>query len=454
MTSPSSAVPSSASDSLSLSVPSPRPNPTAPPTGPVALIPERLPWRHTFISLRVHNYRLFAISNFIAVVAVWMQRISQDWLVLQLSGSVAAVGVTVAMQFTPVLLLGPWGGLMADRFSKRRLLQICQTTAGLCAAALAVLALTHSLQVWHVYGIAVVLGLVTVLDQPSRQVFVNELVGPQYLRNAISMNSTIFQLGGLIGPAVAGALLSAVGGGYAFVFNAAACTITVVMLSFLRVDELHTAPPTPKTKGMLREAVRYAWRKPTIRWPWVLAGAVAVFALSLPVLLAGYADHVFGIGASGYGLLNTLVALGSLTGAVASARRRLLRLRTVVLGAGLYGALLALASFMPSLPVFGALMAVSGFCALTFLTSANQLVQTSANMAIRGRVMSLYTMVLMGGQALGGPMLGGLAQLWGTRWALLLGGTVPAVVAGLLALWLRRRSAAEMPVQPTCAGQR
>ncbi|WP_138445465.1 MFS transporter [Sinomonas susongensis] len=428
---------SSASDSLSVSLPSQRSSPTVPPTGPIVVVAERLPWRQTFVSLRVHNFRLFAISHFIAVIAVWMQRISQDWIVLQLSGSVAAVGVTVAMQFTPVLLLGPWGGLMADRFSKRRLLQICQAGAGACAAVLGTLALTHSLQVWHVYAIAVVLGLVTVLDQPSRQVFVNELVGPEYLRNAISVNSTTFQLGGLIGPAVAGALLSAVGGGWAFVANAFACTVTVLMLSALRVHELHTAPPTPKSKGMLREAVRYAWAKPTIRWPWVLAGAVAVFALSLPVLLAGYADHVFGIGAGGYGMLNTLVAVGSVVGAVASARRRLLRLRTVVLGAGLYGALLALASFVPSLPVFGALMAVSGFCALTFLTSANQLVQTSANMAIRGRVMSLYTMVLMGGQALGGPMLGGLAQLWGTRWALLLGGMVPAVVASLLALWLR-----------------
>jgi MFS family permease len=293
-----------------------------------------------------------------------------------------------------------------------------------------------------VYAVAVALGLVTVLDQPSRQVFVNELVGPEYLRNAISVNSTTFQLGGLIGPAVAGGLLSAVGGGWAFVVNAFACLVTVVMLSSLRKDQLHTAPPTPKSKGMLREAVRYAWKKPTIRWPWMLAGAVAVFALSLPVLLAAYADHIFSIGAGGYGLLNTLVALGSLGGAVASARRRRLRLATVVAGAGLYGVLLALAAFVPSLPVFGALMAVSGFCALTFLTSANQLVQTSANMGIRGRVMSLYTMVLMGGQALGGPMLGGLAELWGAQWALCLGGCVPALVAGSLALWLRRRDTA------------
>ncbi|WP_422936687.1 MFS transporter [Sinomonas sp. P47F7] len=431
---------SSVSETLSTR-PNPLTAPTFPPTGPIAVVGERLPWKHTFISLRVHNFRLFAASHFIAVIAIWMQRIAQDWIVLQLSGSVAAVGVTVAMQFLPVLILGPWGGLMADRFSKRRLLQICQASAGLCATVLGTLALTHSLEVWHVYAVAVVLGLVTVLDQPSRQVFVNELVGPDYLRNAISVNSTTFQLGGLIGPAVAGGLLSAVGGGWAFVVNAVACFCTVAMLSLLRVNELFTAPPTPKSKGMLREAVEYAWRKPTIRWPWLLAGVIAVFALSLPVLLAGYADHVFQIGAGGYGMLNTLVALGSLAGAVASARRRALRLQTVVVGAGLYGVLLALAAYMPSLPVFGALMAVSGFCALTFLTSANQLVQTSANMAIRGRVMSLYTMVLMGGQALGGPMLGGLAEAWGTQAALLFGGVMPALVAGALGLRMWRRRA-------------
>jgi MFS family permease len=430
VTSPSSALPAA----------SPEP-PLQPPTAtaPLAVVAERLPWRHTFISLTVPNFRLFAAAHFVAVVALWMQRIAQDWLVLELSGSVAAVGVTVALQFAPVLLLGPWGGLFADRFSKRRLLQVCAIGAGTCAAALGALSLTGALAVWHVYGIALVLGLVTVIDQPSRQVFVNELVGPTYLRNAISVNSTTFQLGALIGPAVAGWLLTAVGGGWAFVVNAAACSVTAVMLSLLRRDRLFTAPPAPRSPGMLREAVAYAWRKPTIRWPWVMAGVVSLFAMSLPVLLAAYADHVFAVGASGYGLLNTMVAVGALTGAIASARRTRLRLRTVVGGAGLYGAMLAVAAFASSLPLFCALVAVSGFCALTFLTSANQMVQTSANVGIRGRVMSLYTMVLIGGQALGGPLLGWLAEHLGAHPAMLVSGGVPAVAALGLALWLRRR---------------
>lgn len=409
------------------------------PTQPIAVVSERLPWKHTFISLRVPNFRIFAIGHFIAVVAIWMQRIAQDWLVLELSGSVTAVGITVALQFLPSLLLGPWGGMIADRFAKRKILILCQGMAAVLAAALAALALSGAIEVWHVYLIALVLGLVTVLDQPARQVFVNELVGPNYLRNAISVNSTTFQLGGLIGPALAGWLLTAVGAGWAFAGNAFACCTTVAMLLILRKDQLFVSAPTPKSKGMLREGLRYALGKPTIYWPWLMAGFIAVFAMGLPVVLAAYADHVFNVGAGGYGLLNALVALGALAGAVASTRRRHLRLRSVVFCAGMYGAMLCLAALAPSMPVFGAVMVLSGFWCLMFLTGSNQLVQVSSNMAIRGRVMSLYIMVLIGGQAIGGPMLGWVAEHADPHVALLVSGGVPALAAVTVALILARK---------------
>jgi MFS family permease len=416
---------------------------TAPPqdhlTQPVAVVPERLPWKHTFISLKVTNFRIFAIGHFIAVIAIWMQRIAQDWMVLQLSGSVTAVGFTVALQFLPSLLLGPWGGMIADRFAKRKILILCQGMAAVLAAALAVLALTGAVEVWHVYVIALVLGLVTVLDQPARQVFVNELVGPKYLRNAISVNSTTFQLGGLIGPALAGWLLTAVGAGWAFAGNAAACCSTVAMLLILRKDQLFLSTPAPKSKGMLREGLTYALSKPTIYWPWLMAGFIAVFAMSLPVVLAAFADHVFDVGAGGYGLLNALVALGALAGAVASTRRRQLRLRSVVFCAGMYGVMLCLAAVAPSMPVFGAVMVLSGFWCLMFLTGSNQLVQVSSNMGIRGRVMSLYIMVLIGGQALGGPMLGWLSEHLNPHAALLVAGGVPALAALTVAIILARK---------------
>ncbi|WP_426300353.1 MFS transporter [Arthrobacter sp. R-11] len=415
-------------------------------TQPIALVSERLPWRHTFISLRIHNFRVFAIGHFVAVIALWMQRIAQDWMVLQLSGSVTAVGITVALQFLPSLVLGPWGGMIADRFAKRRILMLCQSVAAALAATLAVLSLSGAVQVWHVYVIAFILGLVTVLDQPARQVFVNELVGPTYLRNAISVNSTTFQLGGLIGPALAGVLLNAVGPGWAFAGNALACCSTITTLLLLRKGELHLSKPAPRRKGMLAEGLRYALRKPTIYWPWLMAAFVAVFGMSLPVLLAAFADHVYEAGAGGYGLLNALVALGALCGAIASARRRQLRLRSVVLGAGMYGLMLCLGALAPSMPWFGAAMVLSGFWCLMFLTAANQLVQTSANMAIRGRVMSLYLVVLIGGQAIGGPMMGWLAEHLNPHLAILVAGGVPALAAATVAVVLARKSALQLKV--------
>jgi MFS family permease len=410
------------------------------------VVNEHLPWRHTFISLKVPNFRIFAIGHFVAVVALWMQRIAQDWLVLELSGSVTAVGITVALQFMPSLLLGPWGGMVADRFAKRRILMLCQSLAAILAATLAVLSLTGAIQVWHVYSVALMLGLVTVLDQPARQVFVNELVGPKYLRNAISVNSTTFQLGGLIGPALAGVLLTAVGAGWAFAANAVACCSTVTMLLLLRKDQLFLSRPAPKKKGMLREGLRYALSKPTIYWPWLMAGFIAVFAMSLPVMLAAFADHVFDVGAGGYGLLNALVALGALAGAVASTRRRRLRLRSVVFCAGMYGLMLCLAALAPSMLWFGAVMVLSGFWCLMFLTGSNQLVQISSNVAIRGRVMSLYIMVLIGGQAIGGPMLGWIAEHVDPHVALLVAGGVPVLAALTVGVVLARKGALKLRV--------
>ena len=408
-------------------------------TAPISIVAASPSVKSTFAAFSIRNYRYFTIAHFIAVIALWMQRIAQDWIVLQLSGSVTAVGITVALQFAPTLLLGPWGGVLADRFSKRALLMIAQSAAALLAALMAVLALTGTLQVWHVYLVALVLGLVTVVDQPARQVFVNELVGPVHLRNAISINSSIFQLGGMIGPAVAGVMLVAVGGGWAFAANAVACVFTVTMLAVMRSSELIRSTPAPRSKGMLAEGARYLVRKPAILFSTIMAGFVAVFAMSLPVVMAAFADHVFDAGAGGYGLLNTLVAVGALIGALASTRRKELRLRSVVISAGFYGLSLAVAAFMPSMWSFGVVMVVAGFACLLFLTGANQLVQISTNMQIRGRVMSLYIMVLIGGQAVGGLLTGWLAEAIGPHAALLIAGGVPVLAAVAVGLILARR---------------
>jgi MFS family permease len=399
----------------------------------------RAPWSESFGSLRVPNFRLFTISNILAMSGTWMQRIAQDWLVLELSHSVTAVGITVAMQFTPMLVFGLWGGLIVDRYSKRMLLMITQGTVGVLATLLAVLALTNTIQVWHVYAIAFVVGLVTVVDNPTRQVFVNELVGPRNLRNAISINSSVFQLGGLIGPAIAGILLNAVGAGWAFAINAVTCAVTVLTLAALKKSKLVRSTPMPRAKGQLRQGLAYVVHKPAILWSIVMVGVLSVFALTMPVILAAYANDIFDVGAGGYGLFNTLVAAGALTGGILSTRRTGVRLRTVIIFGGVWGVLQAIAAFMPSEASFGILLVALGLGNLLFITAANSLVQMSSNIGIRGRVMSVYVLVLLGGQAIGGPIMGSIVEHYGPHVGMAISGLVPALAAVAIGIHLAVR---------------
>lgn len=416
------------------------PAPTAPPTGPMPALSARPPWRETFISLRVTNYRRFAASNLVANTAVWMQRIAMDWLVLQLSGSVAAVGITVFMQFAPMLIFGLWGGVIADRYSKQRLLVCTQSAAAALAALLAILTLSGAVEVWHVYAISFALGLVTVVDNPARQVFVNELVGPAYLRNAISLNSSIFQLGGLIGPAIGGILITAVGGGWSFAINSVACLAVVGSLLSLRRSELHQSPAAPRGKGQLTEGMRYVRRKPVIFWTVVMVAVLAVFAFNMPVFLAAYANDVYDVGAQGYGMFNALVAAGALAGALASTRRTSIRLSMVVGTAAALGIVQALAGFAPGEIAFSVLLVCIGVGNLLFITAANSLVQMSSNVQIRGRVISLYILVLLGGQALGGPLMGWIVEALGPHVAMAVSGLVPAAAAVVVALMIARHA--------------
>jgi MFS family permease len=373
------------------------------------------------------------------MTATWMQRIAQDWLVLQLTHSVAAVGVTVAMQFGPMLLFGLYGGVIVDRYPKRTLLMCTQSVVGLCSAVLAVLVLTGSAVVLEVWATAFLIGLVTVIDNPARQVFSNELVGPKHLKNAITLNSSVFQLGALLGPAVSGALIVAVGGGWAFAVNAVACGVTVLVLSRLDTAKLHPITPGPRHGGEVREGLAYVASKPTILWPVILCASLAVFALAMPVLLASFSTQVFHLGAAGYGLFNSLVACGALTGALLSTRRTVLRLRTVVSSGAIWAAVLMVAAVMPSEFTFGIALIATGFANQLFFMSGNPLVQLSSNPAIRGRVMAVWVLVLFGGQAIGGPIMGVIVERVGPHAAMLLGGGVPLLAAGVIALLAARR---------------
>ena len=415
---------------------------------PIAVAMQRPAWRDTFSALRLHNYRLYVVAQLISNTAGWMQRIAVDWLVLELTGSVALVGLTIALQFLPTLVLGAHAGVIADRFSKRAVMLVCQAVGGLLNLVLAILAITGHAQLLTVYALVLAVGIAQVFDLPARSVFITEMVGARHLRNAISVNASIFHLGALIGPALSGLLIVAVGSGWAIGLNVVAAAIGIVLLLAIRSADLHPAPRAPNTKGQVREAVRYIMGKPSLFWTLVIVGVVAIFGMPMPALLAGVADSVYGTGATGYGLYNSLAAVGALTGALASARRSSLRLRTIIFSALLYGLAMTLLGLAPFYPVFLALLVGVGLSRLMLMTAGETMMQFSSNLAIRGRVMAFWAMVIVGGQAIGGPLMGFIAEQIGPKNALVVAGAVPAVAAVAIALLLARSGRLKMRVTP------
>jgi len=401
----------------------------------------------TFSSFRTRNYRLFASGQVVSNTGGWVQRIAQDWLVLTLTGSATDVGITTALQFVPTLLFGMYGGAIADRYPKRKVLLLTNFGMAALAAVLAALTLAGAVRPWHVFAIAFGLGVVTAIDNPTRQSFVNEMVGPDQLRNAISLNASIFQLGALIGPAISGYLINAVGAGYAFAINA--ISYSAAIASLLRIDDrlLHRTGASAAARVRMRDGVRFAWQQPAVRWPVVLAGVFGMFSINLPVTLAAYARTVFHSGPSGYGLLSSAVALGSVIGALTSARRHRTRLRALTGIAGLACATLVLAAAAGAEWSYLVLLVAVGASTLLFLTSANSTVQLAAGDAVRGRVMGVYLLVFIGSGALGGPLLGAVDQHLGPRTGMLLAGLVPGLATLLVALGLSRAGGLRVRVQ-------
>ena len=409
-----------------------------PPTEPIPVLLERPRWRDTFDSLRVFNYRLYVISQVLSNTSGWMQKIATDWLVNELTHNVALVGVTVFLQFAPVLVFGVWGGVIADRVDKRHLMMGTQLTTALLCAVLGALTIIGIVEVWQVWGVAFLLGMVAVVEGPARSAFVNEMVGHRRLRNAISLNASIFHLGGLLGPAISGVLIVLVGSGWSISVNAVAAIVVAVTLGCMRVRELLPSPRAIRSKGQIREGVKYVIGKPTIFWPMIMLAFVSTFGMTLPVLLVAFADNVYQTGAAGYGLYSSAAAVGALTGAVLSTRRMTVRLRTIMFAAGLFGLALVLAANAPWEPLFLVFLVSIGVTRLLFATGAESIVQLSTNRVIRGRVMSLYSMVMLGGQALGGPISGAIADRFGVQTAMTVAGIVPAVAAIVIAVVLAR----------------
>jgi MFS family permease len=410
---------------------------TARPSSPASPLSEP-PANSVFSSLRTRNFRLFATGQLFSNTGTWVQRIAQDWLVLSLTGSATAVGITTALQFLPTLLFGLYGGLIADRYPKRSVLLVTQSALAAIAGVLAALTLTHVVAAWHVYVVAFALGLVTAVDNPTRQAFANEMVGPAQLSNAISINSSVFQLGGLIGPAVSGVLISAVGPGWSFAINAVSYAAPLAALVMMRPAELRTVVWDSVGASRLRDGLRYARSEPLVLWPTVLAGVFGVFTCNLPVTLAAYAHSVFRSGPGGYGLLSATVAVGSVAGALVCARLARPRLRTLLAYGLVLGALEIVSALVPGQVWYAVLLVPIGGCTLLLLTSTNSVVQSAAGDTIRGRIMGLYLLVFIGGAALGGPLLGLVDEHLGPRAGMVLAGGVPAVATVLIGVKLVR----------------
>jgi MFS family permease len=400
-----------------------------------------------FSSLRVRNYRLFASGQVVSLSGTWMQRVAQDWLVLNLShNSGTAIGVTTGLQFAPFLFFGLYGGVIADRFPKRRTLVITQVVMGLLALWLGLLDVTGAVQLWHVYALAFALGTASAIDAPVRQAFVTELVGPSLLPNAVGLNSATFNAARVLGPAAAGLMIASTGTSWVFLANAASFVAVIACLLAMRDGELYVGKPAGRRPGAVREGLHYVRARPDLLAMIALVGVIGTLGFNFQITSALLTKNTFHHGAESYGLISAVYAFGALLGALASARRGRPSLRVVFLAAASYGVLEIAAGLMPTYWSFFAILIPFGFATLTFSTATNTSIQTSVSAVMRGRVMALYLLVFMGGTPLGAPLVGWIAEVAGPRWSLIVGGLASLVAAIAAAVYLARRE--QLRVEP------
>ncbi|BDD81088.1 hypothetical protein TPB0596_08510 [Tsukamurella pulmonis] len=397
-----------------------------------------------FVSLRTRNYRLWAGGQSVSLIGTWMQRVAEDWLVLELAhGRGWVLGVVMALQFGPTLFLSAWAGLLADRYDKRRVLMLTQTGAALCAAALAVLTLTGVVALWHVFVLAFVFGCVTAVSGPFRQAFTIEMVGPELLPNAIGLNSMVFNAARIVGPAIAGLLIAGVGTGWVFAVNAVLTGAIVAALLAMRPAELFPSPPVPRARGQLRAGFAYIRRRRELLLVIVAVFFVSTFGINFPLALSLLARQGFGLGADAYGMLSTMLAIGTLSGALIAAKRTgRAALRTALVGGFAFGVASVLAGLAPWFWLVAVLLVFVGLLQMSFTTSAMSIVQLSVDPEFRGRVMGIYMLAFLGGTPLGAPLLGAIADVTTPAAPLLVGGAVSALTCGLCGLYALRRSSA------------
>lgn len=395
-----------------------------------------------FSSFAVRNYRLWFAGALVSNVGTWMQRIAQDWLVLTVltDDDASAVGITTGLQFAPMLLFLPWTGLVADRFDRRKVLYVTQTAMAALALGLGVVTLTGVVQLWMVYVFAFLLGIAAAFDAPARQSFVGEIVPTERLANAVALNSAQFNGARLLGPGVAGLLIAAVGSGWVFILNVATFVGVLGALALLRPSELVPFERSRSSRG-LREGLRYVRRRSDLVVILALAFLWGTLGMNFAIFISTMARIEFGLGPAEYGILSSVLAIGTVAGALLGARRETPRLGYITVAAAAAAVSLTVAALAPNPWVFGLALVAVGVCAMTIMTTSNSYVQITTPPNMRGRVIALYMAVFTGGTPLGAPVVGWIAEIAGPRWAMLVAAfSAVLMVVISIAYFLRTRA--------------
>ena len=387
--------------------------------------------RNTFLSLKIRNYRLYFIGQAISMSGTWIQTIAQDWLVLQLTHSGTQLGIVSAFQFLPVLIIGPWGGVIADRFSKRKILYFTQSCYSILALILGTLVLTNNVQIYEIYILALILGFVNVVNSPTIQTFIPEMVGRENLQNAVSLNTTEVNLARALGPALAGFLIVFVGIGWCFIINGISYIAVMTAFYLMREKELHLTPIVQKKKGQLIEGLRYVRSNPILFNTILMMAIIGTLSYEFSVILPLIAKYTFHSNAGSYAALVTATGLGAVLGGLFAASRKKISPDMLIISAFGFGVSLTIASFMPTLSLMIVVMFFSGIFSINFISLGNITLQTESKPEMRGRVMALWAVAFLGSTPVGAPIIGWIGQNIGPRYGLALGG-IAAIVAALI----------------------
>jgi MFS family permease len=394
-------------------------------------------FKKTFLSLKVRNYRLYFIGQAISLCGTWMQTIGQDWLVLKITGSGTQLGIVSALQFLPVLLFGPWGGVIADRFDKRKIMYATQTVAGILALILGALVVTGTAQIWMVYLLAAGLGFVSMVNNPAQQTFVPEMVGTDLLQNAVALNSTEVNLARALGPALAGVIIATLGLGVCFIINGFSYIAVLIVLFMMNKEELHPSP-VHQQKGQLLEGLRYVMETPTLFITLIMMAIIGTLSYEFSVSLPLLAQFSFRGNAGTYAELITATGVGSVVGGLFTASRRNVTIKMLVVSALGFGIMLGIAAFMPTIILAVIALFFVGIFSINFISLGNTALQLKSKPHMRGRVMALWSMAFLGSTPIGGPIIGWIGDTIGPRWGVAVGGVAAIAAAGIGALFLAR----------------